>query len=544
MSNPNGSDGLMAPDSKTGRIFRWNVILIFLVVLAVLMVHGAALLKELLILIAGVLFITYLMMGPVNAMDRILQRFRPRMPEALSRHAWLPSVNPRFFSILIVFVAFILAIAAATGMIFPVIGSQVAGFARDLPGYYRQVEEQLEKLSEIRLGQVLFQSVLQQDETDKDAGEPKEIIVRVETVEKTLKEEGERQTETSTGDLFLTVTTPDAEKHDTQPLQQAPVKIAEEPVVDEEEEADLLLAEEADGFEGELFFNWLGESPAEETETESSRPVQQADPPAESVTTPAKETAPGGILPESVQITTETRVIQAEKAPEQKQKTALGQLVNYFQRYASSTFMNAIEVVTTSLTGLIYFLTALVLTFYFLLDGPSLKEGFVGLLPATSRSFARNLLNESHFLLVQFLRVQISFALITGVVLYAIYTLLGLKYAGFLSFFFAVMSLIPVLGPCIGAIPSALVLIFTDQPYFALVIFTLVAGFYLVKQRWLEGRMFESHMSINPVLMLMVMMICLQLTGIGGLLLTIPLACLVTAALHNIRRDATSLDAN
>ncbi len=209
-------------------------------------------------------------------------------------------------------------------------------------------------------------------------------------------------------------------------------------------------------------------------------------------------------------------------------ETALGQLVLFFRNVATSAFSNVLDFLTTSLTGLVYGLTGFVLLFYFLLDGESLRRGFIGLMnPKVSKKMARYL-DATHFLFFTLLKVQVMTAILSGAMLYGVYLLLDVDFSGFLSFFFAICSVIPAIGPWVGALPSAVVLIFSGEPITMLVIFSLLAGFYVIKQRWFLPRIYGGRLDIHPVLILLSLLICTQLIGALGFLLAIPLVCLIS----------------
>ncbi len=231
----------------------------------------------------------------------------------------------------------------------------------------------------------------------------------------------------------------------------------------------------------------------------------------------------------------------------QVSESALGQMVLFFRNVATSAFSNVFDFLTTSLTGLVYGLTGLVLLFYFLLDGQALRKGFIALiLPELSEpewdEKVESFLDSTHFLFFTLLKVQVITSVLSGLMLYGVYSLLGVEFSGFLSFFFFICSLVPVIGPWVGALPSILVLLFSGEPVTMLVIFSLLGGFYILKQRWLLPRLLGDKLDIHPVLIILALLICTELVGPLGFLLAIPTACLIAVTYQFVTLDTPSLD--
>jgi predicted PurR-regulated permease PerM len=117
-----------------------------------------------------------------------------------------------------------------------------------------------------------------------------------------------------------------------------------------------------------------------------------------------------------------------------------------------------------------------------------------------------------------------------GVALY-IFGLLGIfpdgrKYAVVFGIFYGLMELVPYVGPIIGALPAVLVALFTD-PISALWVTLLFIGLQQVEGHFVAPQIFGHTLRINPLLVIFALLLGLQLHGIVGALIALPLLAIL-----------------
>src|SRR5699024_5532422 len=98
--------------------------------------------------------------------------------------------------------------------------------------------------------------------------------------------------------------------------------------------------------------------------------------------------------------------------------------------------------------------TVPVLVFYFLKDRYMMLRWLNSLLPKTLRERYDRMLFAIDQSLVNYIRVQLLLSITVALVTYAIYQILGLKFALLLAIFMGLMNVIPYFGPIIGSIPA------------------------------------------------------------------------------------------
>jgi predicted PurR-regulated permease PerM len=98
----------------------------------------------------------------------------------------------------------------------------------------------------------------------------------------------------------------------------------------------------------------------------------------------------------------------------------------------------------------------------------------------------------------------------------------GRKYALAFAVFYGVMELIPYIGPILGAIPPIAVALFTD-PISALWVALLFVGLQQLEGHVVAPQIFSHTLRINPLLVIFALLLGLQLYGIIGALVALPI---------------------
>lgn len=98
----------------------------------------------------------------------------------------------------------------------------------------------------------------------------------------------------------------------------------------------------------------------------------------------------------------------------------------------------------------------------------------------------------------------------------------GRKYALAFGMFYGVMELVPYVGPILGALPPVLVALFTD-PITALWVTALFVGLQQLEGHIVAPQVFGHTLRINPLLVIFALLLGLQVHGIVGALVALPI---------------------
>jgi predicted PurR-regulated permease PerM len=114
----------------------------------------------------------------------------------------------------------------------------------------------------------------------------------------------------------------------------------------------------------------------------------------------------------------------------------------------------------------------------------------------------------------------------------------GRKYGLALGVFYGVMELIPYVGPILGAIPAVLIALFTE-PLSALWLVLLFISLQQLEGHVVAPQIFGHTLRINPLLVIFALLIGLQLYGIVGALVALPVAAVLREAAVYLNRHLT-----
>ena len=130
----------------------------------------------------------------------------------------------------------------------------------------------------------------------------------------------------------------------------------------------------------------------------------------------------------------------------------------------------------------------------------------------------------------------------TGLALY-VFGVLGIfpdgsKYAIAFAVFYGVMELVPYVGPILGAIPPVIVALVTD-PITALWVAILFVALQQLEGHIVAPQIFGHTLRINPLLVIFALLLGLQVHGIVGALIALPILAVVRETAVYLSRHLT-----
>jgi predicted PurR-regulated permease PerM len=131
----------------------------------------------------------------------------------------------------------------------------------------------------------------------------------------------------------------------------------------------------------------------------------------------------------------------------------------------------------------------------------------------------------------------------TGVALY-IFGITGIfpdgsKYAVAFGVFYGFAELIPYIGPILGAVPPVLVALFTGGPITALWVIVLFIGLQQVEGHVVAPQVFGHTLRINPLLVIFALLLGLEVHGVIGALVALPILSVLRETAVYLSRHVT-----
>lgn len=210
-------------------------------------------------------------------------------------------------------------------------------------------------------------------------------------------------------------------------------------------------------------------------------------------------------------------------------KNSLGSWSSNLQTAASSIF----STVTGIFGGIFSFFLVLILTFYMVVEESAIKKLVWSIAPAEYQPYLLGLINRIQIKIGMWLRGQMILSLIIFVMTYIGLSILGVKYALVLALIAGITEAVPYLGPILGSIPGVF-LSFTQSPMLALFAAILYYVIQMVENNILVPKIMERAVGLNPIISIAALMIGLQIGGIVGAILSIPVATAVSVIVSDI----------
>jgi predicted PurR-regulated permease PerM len=111
----------------------------------------------------------------------------------------------------------------------------------------------------------------------------------------------------------------------------------------------------------------------------------------------------------------------------------------------------------------------------------------------------------------------------------------GQTYALAFGAFFAVMELIPYVGPILGALPPVLVALLQD-PLTALWVALLFVGLQQLEGHVVAPQVFGQALRVNPLLVIAALLVGAELYGIIGAFIALPIAAVIRETVDYLSR--------
>lgn len=168
-----------------------------------------------------------------------------------------------------------------------------------------------------------------------------------------------------------------------------------------------------------------------------------------------------------------------------------------------------------------------VLVFYFLADGPSIRQEMKIVFPPSWHARAARLFDDFDRVLDSYIRGQVLMCIIAWVLVTLGLLALGVPHAFTLGLLAGVTRAVPIIGPLLGAIPIALVCLLATQSLqitgLVLVGFTLM---HFLESKVLLPKVIGHEVDLHPVSVIIALLLGMEFFGFIGVFLAVPVAAL------------------
>jgi predicted PurR-regulated permease PerM len=201
--------------------------------------------------------------------------------------------------------------------------------------------------------------------------------------------------------------------------------------------------------------------------------------------------------------------------------------------FASGLTTPATGVLRGVATGVAGVVTIFVLAYLMVLEGPKVVDGSLNLMRPEARTRVRAVGADCAKSITGYLSGNLLISVICGVLTFITLLVMGVPFAGLIALFVALADLIPLVGATLGAIVAVVAAAIHSVP--ALIV---VAVFFVVYQQ-LENHLLQPvilsrTVKLNPLAVLVSILVAVELAGVLGAFLAIPVAGMVQVIARDV----------
>lgn len=198
------------------------------------------------------------------------------------------------------------------------------------------------------------------------------------------------------------------------------------------------------------------------------------------------------------------------------------QIISYAQKFSSSAVNWASSLISTASQIIVAILIMPFILFYLLRDGQQLNAHVTQYLPTKWRSSVSKVLTDVNSQLSNYVRGQVTVAIIVALMFSVMFSLIGLNYPVTLGVMAGFLNLIPYLGSFLAMIP-AVILGLIAGPVMLIKVLIVFMVEQTIEGRFVTPLIIGSSLSIHPITILFVLLTAGQMYGVLGVLLGIPI---------------------
>ena len=178
----------------------------------------------------------------------------------------------------------------------------------------------------------------------------------------------------------------------------------------------------------------------------------------------------------------------------------------------------------------------LILSFYLIVDKERIKNEIYNLLPKSWHKNFKFIQSVVDTTFSSFLRIQIIFGVIAWISTWIVLTLWGVDFAASASLLAGLLTIIPVLGQFIGAVPSAFVVLVTrpEAPLEAVLVFAILVGIQQIAFNVIGPKLMGNAFKLHPIIVFLSIIIGFKIAGAIGAVFVVPILAIFVIVIKQL----------
>ena len=201
--------------------------------------------------------------------------------------------------------------------------------------------------------------------------------------------------------------------------------------------------------------------------------------------------------------------------------------------FASGLTAPAAGVLSGVATGLAGMATVLVLAYLMVLEGPRIVDGFINLFPPTRGERIRRVAGDCAKSVTGYLSGNLLISIICASLTYVVLLIAGVPFAGLIALFVGIADLVPLVGATIGGAVAVLAGFIHSVPA-GIAVLAFFVLYQQLENHLLQPVIFARTVKVDPLTVIIAILVGVELVGILGALLAIPVASMVQVILRDV----------
>jgi len=183
------------------------------------------------------------------------------------------------------------------------------------------------------------------------------------------------------------------------------------------------------------------------------------------------------------------------------------------------------------ISGVVAFLTVLVLSFYMLLERDNLKSSLAQIVTSEHQEKVFGVVKKIADKMGGWLRGQFLLMLAVGVLDGIALVSIGVPYVLILALWGAITEVIPYIGPWLGLVPAVIIAL-AVSPLKGLLVLIAYILIQQMEAQFLVPKVMGKAVGLSPVIIILVLLIGAKLFGIIGAVVAVPIAAAISVIIQ------------
>lgn len=200
-----------------------------------------------------------------------------------------------------------------------------------------------------------------------------------------------------------------------------------------------------------------------------------------------------------------------------------------------SSLNNSISLVPSVAQFLFSIFLVFILSFYFVVDKEKINKEIFALTPKNWHDEIKFMQNAIDTSFASFLRVQLTFGIISGIVTWIVLRIFGIDFTASAALIAGIFAIIPLIGPILALIPP-LVVAFISDPSKLFAVFIILLILQQLIFNVLGPKLFSKAFKLNPVIILLSFLVGAKIAGAIGAIFAIPVLGILAVLIKELSR--------